>query len=279
MQTPKICQYCGREFSEKGIATHIWRKHGEGINHVGGNIEGRIPWNKGLNSETDERVKKGSAKLREAYSSGKIKVWCSGKELSEETRRKLSKNAGGYRRGSGGGKSGTYKGFHFDSTWELAWSIYNWDHDIKFERCKLIFEYEYDGNKFKYNPDFIMNDNLLIEIKGFMRRRDYSKINSIPSEYIIRIIGKNEIEPFIRYCKEKFSVSDLSLVYDESTPKITALEIRRNKDIEVIRNSDIDFSKDGWITKVSKITGRGRNGIIRFMKKYLFEIYNEAYKR
>jgi len=37
---------------------------------------------------------------------------------------------GGKRIGSGRGKSGWYKGYWCDSSWELAYVIYNIDHDV-----------------------------------------------------------------------------------------------------------------------------------------------------
>ena len=39
---------------------------------------------------------------------------------------------GGKRHGSGRGKKGWYKGYYCDSTWELAWVIYQLDHGVKF---------------------------------------------------------------------------------------------------------------------------------------------------
>lgn len=69
--------------------------------------------------------------------------------VSEETKQKISATAkvnklsGGYREGSGRGKKGIYKGYYCDSSWELAYVIYNLEHDIKFERNTQTFEYEY----------------------------------------------------------------------------------------------------------------------------------------
>ena len=49
------CEYCDKEYSIRGIYTHIWRRHGNGIFH-NPNRERRIAWNKGLTKYTDERV-------------------------------------------------------------------------------------------------------------------------------------------------------------------------------------------------------------------------------
>ncbi|MEI7942893.1 MAG: hypothetical protein WCH76_06985 [Candidatus Riflemargulisbacteria bacterium] len=49
---------------------------------------------------------------------------------------KAGGKSGGYRRKSGRGKHGWYKGIWCDSSWELAWVMYHLDHGIPFERNK-----------------------------------------------------------------------------------------------------------------------------------------------
>lgn len=85
---------------------------------------------------------------------------------------------GGYRQGSSRGHHGYYKGYWCDSTYELAYLIYCLDHNIKIERCKESFEYEIDGKKRKYHPDFIVDDEI-IEIKNFHRDDVEIKINAV----------------------------------------------------------------------------------------------------
>lgn len=76
-----------------------------------------------------------------------------------ETRIKLAKN-GGYRHGSGHGKHGVYKGYQCDSSWELAYVIYNLEHDIKFERNRDRFLYNLNGKSHYYTPDFICDGEI-----------------------------------------------------------------------------------------------------------------------
>lgn len=59
-----------------------------------------------------------------------------------------------------------YNGIHFDSSWELAFYIYCIDNDIPIEREPFSIEYEYNGHVHSYYPDFLVNNELLIEIKG-----------------------------------------------------------------------------------------------------------------
>lgn len=75
---------------------------------------------------------------------------------------------GGLRKNSGIGKSGWYKGFWLDSTYEMAFLYFNLKNQISIERCKQSFEYidPKTNRKRKYHPDFIVNGQI-IEIKGY----------------------------------------------------------------------------------------------------------------
>lgn len=76
------------------------------------------------------------------------------------------KCSGGYRKGSGFGKSGWFKGIWCDSSYELAWVIYNIDHNIQFIRNKEGFEYFKNGTSYKYYPDL----KGIINVKYVMNR-------------------------------------------------------------------------------------------------------------
>lgn len=96
-----------------------------------------------------------------------------GHKVSEETKRKISetakanKKSGGYRHGAGRGKAGWYKGYYCDSSWELAYVIYNLEHNI----CNFIkntkdkFEYTFNNEKHFYVPDFKFDDGSYVEVK------------------------------------------------------------------------------------------------------------------
>jgi very-short-patch-repair endonuclease len=57
------CPQCDKEYSSKGIGTHMWRSHGEGQNFDANN-KNRIAWNKGKSKETDPSLKRASEKLK-----------------------------------------------------------------------------------------------------------------------------------------------------------------------------------------------------------------------
>jgi very-short-patch-repair endonuclease len=59
------CEFCGKEYSIKGIGSHVWRNHGQGVDWSP-TPKGKPPWNKGLSKETDDRVKRESQKVSES---------------------------------------------------------------------------------------------------------------------------------------------------------------------------------------------------------------------
>lgn len=126
-----------------------------------------------------------------------------------------TKLKGGYRKGSGRGKSGWYKGYWCDSSWELAWVIYNLDNNILFKRNTQGFPYRYQNKECQYFPDFVQND-VYIEIKGYETEKNKQKYISFPHQ--LRILHKNEIKPFIEYVKQKYG-NDFIELYDQNPHK------------------------------------------------------------
>lgn len=105
------------------------------------------------------------------------------------------------RQGSGRGKRGRYKGYWCDSSWELAFVIYNLEHKIDFKRNTQGFEYEFNGKIRKYYPDFIIDD-CYYEIKGHLNEQGLAKINSF--KHSIKVIDKKEISKYLSYAENKY---------------------------------------------------------------------------
>lgn len=126
----------------------------------------------------------------------------------------LSEHTGGYRKGSGHGKSGWYKGIHCDSTWELAFLIYHLDNNLKIERCKEQRKYIFNGIEHTYFPDFI-TDKGIIEIKGYSTPQWEAKQEQ--NKDVITLY-KKDIQPYIDYAKQKYG-NDLEILYDGINPK------------------------------------------------------------
>ena len=126
----------------------------------------------------------------------------------------LKGKSGGYRKGGGRGKSGWYKGYWCDSSYELAWVMYHIDHGIKFRRNTQSFPYEFDGDPHLYYPDFeLLETNQLIEIKGFFTEQTYQKIKSVNNRQF-KVLGKNEMIPYIEYAKSTYG-KDFVNLYDK----------------------------------------------------------------
>jgi len=158
-------------------------------------------WNKGLKTSQNTKDK----------ISNSLKGKSTGKGLTEESESirkskisntmKLNPNSGGLRKGSGIGKSGWYKGYWCDSSWELAWVIYNIDNNIIFDRNKKGFDYIYNNEINKYYPDFII-DNVYYEIKG---RRSYDdldnktkcKIDQFNDKLVV--LYEKDIDKYLKY--------------------------------------------------------------------------------
>jgi hypothetical protein len=116
--------------------------------------------------------------------------------------------SGGVRKGSSRGKSGWYKGFWCDSSYELAYLIYCLEHSIEIKRNKEGFEYEFKNKKHLFYPDFMV-ENRYVEIKNFESDLTDAKIYYFPHE--IKVIYKKDIKPFLNYTIERYGKDFISL--------------------------------------------------------------------
>lgn len=111
----------------------------------------------------------------------------------------------GYRKGASRGHHGYYKGFYCDSTYELAYLIYCLDHNIDIKRCDEKFEYEFNGKKHFYHPDFIVN-NEIIEIKNYYRDDVSFKIKAVQKlNRSIKILYYEDLIDIFNYVAEKYN--------------------------------------------------------------------------
>jgi len=317
------CEFCGKEYNKYGIKSHIWRNHGEGVNHDpnrGYKDGNRVVWNKGLTKDTNDILLKNSKIIKEKYKNGKIipsRSFLNRKHTSESILKMKQSNR--KRKNSdtvGRGKFGWYKDYWCDSTWELAFVIYNLDHDIKFERNKEGFEYIYNGEVCKYYPDFILEDGTYLEIKGYMNGKDEEKIKQF--KFPLKVLSTNEILPYINYVKETYKIDKLYHLYNDKhhleleekkkkdkeekeliklnkrLEKIEKLEkyriIKRENAIgkrlekieerkNIIRNSNIDFSIFGWGLKLSKLLGISSQKTVKFVKEYMLDELNPFFNK
>lgn len=122
------------------------------------------------------------------------------------------KTPGGLRKGSSRAYHGWYQGYYCDSSWELAFVIYNLEHGVSFQRNRQGFEYEYKGEKHKFYPDFILDDGTYVEIKGYMGKQNEAKITSFDKS--LKVLTKKEIKPYLQYCVVKYG-KDFTSLYEK----------------------------------------------------------------
>lgn len=189
-----------------------------GENHPRGML-GRASWNAGKTKDDDVRLKMRSEKQKGIAPKFGGRASTNEKEAIRRIRisEKMKLVGGGYRRGSGRGKKGWYKGYWCDSSWELAWVIYQLEHNVKFERNVEKFEYFVEDKKHNYIPDFKI-ENVYIEIKGYDSDVWQNKLEQFPHK--LDILYENEMEPIFKYVHSKYGKNFVKLYDGNSTISI-----------------------------------------------------------
>lgn len=205
---------CARGFSTKNKRNEINKK-------VSKKLKGRndYSWNKNPELYIYKLCPICNTKFNSLKSRNQIH--CSPKcvRKNPEYRKKISEamkknpNAGGFRKGSGRGKNGWYKNYWCDSSWELAWVIYNLDHNIKFQRNTQGFIYIFKNKKHLYYPDFILEDGTYVEIKGIMNERNKAKFEHFKNHLLI--LKKKEMLPYLEYVNVNYG-NDFIRLYEDN---------------------------------------------------------------
>lgn len=207
------CQFCGKVCKNKNSLCNHERlcKQNPNAMEVTGFAKNPYPlgtaWNKGLTSETDLRVAKNTEAVR-AYYETHEGAWV-GRHHTLESRRKIAQSVAGNTRGNRS-KKGYYKGLYCGSSYELAYVIYNLDHDIPFTRCDRYYEYEYEGNTHLYFPDFELPDGTIIEIKGYHTELVDIKAAAV-DDRPIKILYKKDLLPYLTYVFNTYNVTEQTL--------------------------------------------------------------------
>ena len=165
---PRICEFCGKEF---------------------------IP---NINIKNNGKKVISHAKT--------CSIECKSKLLS--LKNKLAGNGGFKENSVKSYKYGTYNGIHCDSSWELAFVIWNLEHNNKIERCKEIRTYIENDIKKLYYPDFIVNDSIIYEIKGIKNQ------NSILKQQYnqdIKFLYRNDMKKYLNYVENKYGKDYIKL--------------------------------------------------------------------
>ena len=155
----------------------------------------------------------------------------------------------------------------------------NFSIDIAFPDIKLGIEI--NGNQ-HYNRDgtlkkYYQKRHEIIESHGW-KLLEIHYLSCFKEENIKEIIQFYKQPDYSKYFNERRKKNL------KKEQKIQEIKQKRRDKIEKIKNqilsSDVDFSKFGWVVKISKITGILPQKINIFMKKYLLEFYEEkCFKR
>ena len=120
---------------------------------------------------------------------------------------------GGLRKNSGIGKSGWYKGFWLNSTYEIAFVHYHLKKNIPIKRCESVFEYldPKINKQRKYYPDFIVN-NKIYEIKGYKDYLTEIKINTCNAT----LLCKDDLKEVFKFVEEDtgLTIKELYKLYE-----------------------------------------------------------------
>jgi len=122
--------------------------------------------------------------------------------------------AGGLRHGSGRGKKGWYKGYYCDSTYELAYVIFNIDNSVDFKRSEIVIPYSYNNKNHNYHPDF-ENSSTLIEVKGYHTEQVDAKIKATEAAgYNLKMLYKDDLKYAFDYVKSNYNYKVIEELYE-----------------------------------------------------------------
>ena len=158
-----------------------------------------MAWSKGKNKYNCEIIKERTQKVKEKYRTGQlIGSWVGRKHTPEEIdkiMRGMTNTERKFRHGEHGYKRGWYKGYWCDSSWQLAYVIYNLDHNINFKRNIEGFEYQFNNQILRVYPDFILEDGTIVQIKGWFGQKNQQKIKTLQQLFgdKFKLITKEEM--------------------------------------------------------------------------------------
>lgn len=190
-----ICKFCKKECKNKNSLTQHEIRCKENPNRISidkiGARKGKIPWNKGLTKETDERVKLSEETKKKIGNKSK------GRKHSKETKKYMSeltkeRYANGWEVKCGRAPKIDYESpiagkVKLDGSWELKTAIYLDKLKVKWKRNKNRFHYiNLKGKNATYCPDFWVEDwNTYIEVKGYKTDLDKCKWKQFEHELLI----------------------------------------------------------------------------------------------
>lgn len=296
------CKYCNKEVGNKGCLTLHERHCKSNPNRIEckgnyGKTSGHIGWNKGLTKETSESIKLRGEKLHQKYLNNEIIPSFLGKHHTEEVKEKISKSRKKYlqeHKDEHVWKRNTkflsvpcqnlknkFKELGINFIEELTpFNDYNYSIDIAWPDIKVGIEV--NGNQ-HYNKDgslveYYQNRHNIFEERGWkIFEIHYSKcycinINDFNDIFKLDIYDKNYIKEYFDK-KEQKTIKQLEYKYKKEKKKESKIAFYKKAIISLEKNSNIDFSKFGWVGKAQEYLKEKFNillkgNISRFIKEY-----------
>ncbi len=116
-------------------------------------------------------------------------------------------------------KAGWYAGIYCNSSWELAWVLYQQAHGIDFARNREAFNYVYEGRVHAFYPDFRLGDGSYVEIKGYANDKWQEKKRQFPHALIV--LNAAEMRPILDWAIAVHG-QDFTRLYNGDTPSNAA---------------------------------------------------------
>jgi hypothetical protein len=207
-------------------------------------LKGKSPSNKG--KEMKQRLIKSCPTCCKEFkvTQKSDKTYCSGK---------CNPDWGGFREKSGRAKTGYYREIYCGSSYELMWVIHALDHNIKFKR----FEGKLKGDNISYIPDFLIDENAIIEIKWFEDKEKVLKKTELAESqgYNVKILYKEDLKDQFEWVNNNYSFKYVNELYDDYKPKY--VYNCSNCNAEVAREQR---SKTEVVFCSRKCSGKGHKG-------------------
>ena len=99
--------------------------------------------------------------------------------------------------------------------------VYFLEHNLQIKRNVETFKYfsPKDQKFHNYLPDFFIDQNTYVEIKGWFNESAILKINEFKKNnplLKLKIIDQNGIKPYLKYVKEKYGKNFDKILYEKS---------------------------------------------------------------
>ena len=158
-----------------------------------------------------------------------------------------------------------YKEQRFDSSWELAFWIYNVENGFNIKRCTRSFEYYYNDKKHIYFPDFEI-DEKLYEIKGLQFFEDKN-----PSKKMINPFNRNKDGLF--NAKYECAKNNGVIFITDCKLYIKYVENKYTKDFLSLFSNKLKFPYPN-----QNLEDTSYDGIIRHFHKSIYEASRKGQK-